>query len=551
MIRLGTLKIRALVSLVGVVLLTSCGSQINTLRRAASAVSGASGVPPDITSITITETSPTKVFPISLTYGIQVGTFTHYCILENSTTIGGCIWRTGALPSVYNDSSGDGPLVLTLFLKNSNGASVGVDSNSVVIDRTPSTLGSATITNPDPTNTTTYSLSYGPITNGISTDYCINENSMAVGSCAWQIGPLPASYTVTAVNGPKILTTWLRDAAGNVSLPVSAGPVTLNLVVPTLTISSPASGSYINIGNVASFTVNGTCSENGRNVVITGAATATVVCAAGSWTANLDFTAAGAGTATINVNHSNLAGTPAVQVTRNFTKDVTAPTVAISTPAIGANVNAANVASFTVTGTCSENTRNVVISGDASATVVCTAGAWTTNLDFTGAPQGTVTILVNHSDAAGNSAVQASRSFTKDTVIPTVAISTPAANSYILAANVASYTVTGTCSENTRNVVITGDASATVVCTANAWTANLDFTAAPAGSVTINVNHTDAGGNAAVQASRNFIKDAVIPTVAITAPAANSYINASNVTAYTVSGTCSENTRNVVISGRR
>src|SRR5262249_43170198 len=155
---------------------------------------------------------------------------------------------------------------------------------------------------------------------------------------------------------------------------------------------------------------------------------------------------------------------------------------------------------------------------------------------------------VNHSDGAGNSAPPVSRSFTKDTTAPTVAITSPAAGTLIGAANAGSFTVSGTCSENGLNVVLSGSASATVVCGGGTWTANLNFSAVPDGVITVNADHSDAAGNAATSASRTFTKDTAAPTVAITAPAAGSYVNIANKTAFSISGTCSENGRNVVLT---
>ncbi|MBS1961452.1 MAG: hypothetical protein JST04_04495 [Bdellovibrionales bacterium] len=529
--------------------LFACGTQINTLRAAAKVSTGAEGVPPALTSLAIVDTSPTRSAPLTLSWGVPVGSYTQYCLLENSQNANTCVWHSGALPATYSDSSADGSFTLTAFLKNGYGVSDPVDSNSIVIDRTPPNLASASITNADPTSNPSLGLNYGLITNGSYAEYCINTNNTSVAACSWSAGSVPSNVTIAAVDGSKTLSIWLRDAAGNVSNPVYAGPIVFDGTAPTVGISSPVAGTYVNAANVSSFAVSGTCSEDTRNVVISGAASATVVCSGGAWSANLDFSGAPAGAATINVNHADAAGNAAVQASRTFTKDATLPTVAISTPSAGAYVNASNVASFAVTGTCSEDTRNVVISGAASATVVCSGGLWSTNLDFTAAASGTVTINVNHSDAAGNAAVQASRNFTKDVAAPTLAISTPPAGSYVNAASVASFAVTGTCSENGRSVVISGSASASVVCSGGAWSANLDFSAAAPGTVTINVNHSDAAGNAAPTASRNFTKDVLAPSVAITSPPAGSVINNGNLTSFAVSGSCSENGQNVVLSG--
>lgn len=351
-----------------------------------------------------------------------------------------------------------------------------------------------------------------------------------------------------AAQGSITLTANHSDAASNAATPASRSFIK-DTLAPTVAISSPAAGSNITAANVASFAVSGTCSENTVNVVISGDANATVACASGSWSANLNFSAAADGTVSINVNHSDLAGNAATQATRSFNKDASVPTVAFTAPPAGSYANLVNSASFAVSGTCSENGRNVVISGAASATVSCAAGAWSANLNLSAVAQGAFTLYADHSDAGGNNATQASLALSRDSIAPTLGILSPAVNAFINAASQGSFTVTGTCNENGRNVVISGAASATVVCLAGGWTANLDFTSEPNGSVTINVNHSDLAGNPATQASRTFVKDASIATVSFSSPADGAFITPSNMAAFTISGACSENGRDVVIGG--
>jgi hypothetical protein len=375
----------------------------------------------------------------------------------------------------------------------------------------------------------------------------------AVGTVACATGAWSTTLDFTgAADGTASITIGHSDAAGNSA---SAATRTFNkdTGLPTVSVTTPAAnGSYINNTNKSAIAAGGACSETTRNVVITGDATSTVTCTAGSWTASLNFSGTADGTPSISVAHQDAAGNNAIAATRSFNKDTGLPTVTVTTPAAdGSAINNSNKAAITVGGSCSEDTRNVVITGDASATIACASGAWTTSLNFTAAADGARSISVAHQDIAGNSAVAATRSFIKDTALPTVSVTTPAANgSYINDTNKAAVTVGGACSENTQNVVITGDAADTVTCTALAWTASLNFTAAADGTRSISVAHQDASGNSAVAATRSFVKDTGLPTVSVTTPAADgSAINNTNKAAITVSGACSEDTRNVVITG--
>ncbi|MGE0525908.1 MAG: hypothetical protein AB7G93_06295 [Bdellovibrionales bacterium] len=117
-------------------------------------------------------------------------------------------------------------------------------------------------------------------------------------------------------------------------------------------------------------------------------------------------------------NSSGTYQTLASATSYSWTKDTGVPTATISSPTAGSFINSTSVASFPVSGTCSETSQSVVITGDASATTTCSSGTWSANLDFSSASDGTVTISVTHSDLAGNTSTPASRNFVKDTVGP-------------------------------------------------------------------------------------------------------------------------------------
>ncbi len=100
-------------------------------------------------------------------------------------------------------------------------------------DNTAPVLASVTVTNSTPTNSTTYNLTYGSIT-GAYAEYCILENQTSVGFCSWVVGTLPASFTVSSTNNSKVLSVWIRDAAGNRSARQDSNAVVLDTVAPVL-----------------------------------------------------------------------------------------------------------------------------------------------------------------------------------------------------------------------------------------------------------------------------------------------------------------------------
>lgn len=509
-----------------------CGTQINTLRNAATLRTGASGVPPSLTSFALTDASPTNHASLGVSWGVPVGGASEYCLLENSSDVLACVWHSGTLPTSYVDSSADGGFALTAYLKNDYGVSDAYVSNTITIDRTAPVLAWATVGNADPTNDPVFAISYGAVTFAPYVEYCMQENNTSSASCSWTAGALPSTFNVNPTNGSKAISIWLRDAAGNVSGRVTTAPILFDGSTPTVAFTSPAAGSYANIGNASAFAISGTCSENGRNVVISGAASATVACSGGTWNTTVDVSGVGSGPFTLKADHSNAAGTSAVQATRGFNADSNAPTVAIVLPTAGSYANNANKTAFAISGTCSENGQNVVISGAGSATVACAGGTWSTTVDVSGAADGSITLRADHSDVAGNPAAQDSRVFTKDTGNPALAITAPAAASYVSSANVTAFAVSGTCSENGRTISISGTVTGSTVCAAGAWSINLDFSAASEGAVTVQADLSDAAGNSAAQASIGFVKDTVAPSLA---SAAITNSSPTNSTTYALS----------------
>lgn len=430
-----------------------------------------------------------------------------------------------AITADHTDASGNSATQATASVtKDTSNPTVAITAPSAINN---SNKASYTVSGSCSENTRTVSVNVGGVT--------------ASPSCSSLTWSTTVNVTAVADNASLAITADHSDANGNSATQATASALkdTSN---PTVTIgSAPA----INNTNKSAYPVSGTCSENTRTVtVVVGGVTSTPTCTALMWSASVNVSGiADSGSVAVTANHTDLAGNSATQASTTVAKDTSDPVVAITSSTA---INNANKASYTVTGTCSENTRAVSVNvGGVTGSPTCSAGTWTTNLNVSAvADSGTVAITADHSDSSGNPAPQATGSVVKDTVNPTVTISS---NTIINNSNKASYTVSGSCSENTRTVsVAVGSATGSATCTALAWTTNINVTAvADNAAVTITADHTDAAGNTASQASTTVLKDTSNPTVAITAPAV---INNTNKVSYTVSGSCSENTRTVTVS---
>ncbi len=357
--------------------------------------------------------------------------------------------------------------------------------------------------------------------------------SSASGVCA--SGNYSIAVSLSSGDGLKNITIDQTDPAGNSMSPALSANFTLDTAVPTISIDS---SPIINIANVASYTFSGSCSEDGQDVdYVIGTLNGTVVCSSSAWSVTLNASTIGDSSAVaITADHSDVAGNAATQATTSVLKDTVRPSpLALTSPTSGSYLGSA---SQTLDGTC-ETGATVSISGDlvSSASGVCSSGNYSIAINLTSG-DGLKNITIDQTDPAGNSMSPAlSANFTLDTAVPTISIdSTPIIN----IANVASYTFSGSCSEEGQDVdYVIGTLNGTVVCSSSAWSVTLNASTIPENaSVAITADHSDVAGNAATQACTSVLKDTVRPSpLALTSPTSGSYLGSAS---QTLDGTCED-----------
>lgn len=329
--------------------------------------------------------------------------------------------------------------------------------------------------------------------------------------------------------------------------------LTKDITPPTVALASPAN---VTAGNGTGYALSGSCSEDGSTVSVSlGTLSSSPPCSGGSWNISAwDVSALADGPAiSLTINHTDLAGNPASQVSATVSKDTSAPGVSISSPVDNGYINiATNSASFPISGACSEAGATVVIKVDGAASaspsgLLCDGANFTGTIDVTALSESTHALVAELSDGA-NTGTSSPVNVIKDVSAPSVALG---ALSPINSTNVTAYSVSGTCTENGRSVSVSVGALAnSATCLGGTFSlSNWDVSAVPdSGSVAVTADHSDLAGNPATQATATIVKDLTGPTLAITAPLTGAYVNiAANTSAFGVSGTCSENGRTVAI----
>ena len=315
--------------------------------------------------------------------------------------------------------------------------------------------------------------------------------------------------------GTHQITFMASDLAGNSKL----GYLTFvkDTVLPSLSIASPANGTYSN--TAFSFQVD-VYDVNYANVTYQVDALAThlftrnasTMLDAGDW-ASLSQ-----GTHQIKFIASDLACNSKTGYIV-FIKDTVVPALSIAFPANGTY----HTAAFSFRADLYDvNYANVTYQVDALATRLFTRNA-STMLDagdWASLGQGSHQVTITARDLAGNSKAGYIL-FIKDTVLPALSITFPANGTYRTAAFSFQANVSD---ENYANVTCQVDALATRLFTRNASTMidAGDWASLGQGSHQITITARDLAGNAKI-GTITFVKDSIVPNLSIASPANSTY----------------------------
>ena len=270
-----------------------------------------------------------------------------------------------------------------------------------------------------------------------------------------------SATTALSLNGATI-----RDAASNnatLTLPTPASAsdllytnqtIVIDTTSPTIAITSPVAGAYINIAsNSTSYTVSGTCSEANQTVTIKadGASVGTATCTGSTFSSsNVNTTGLSDGAHNFTASILDQAGNSTTSATVSVTRDVLAPAAATGLGWSTASPSSATGVTATWTKSASGDLANQKIQYYADGTCTTPSGslidlasAASQSNAFTGTTGTTYTYKITSLDTALNPTVSAcSSSMMIDTVAPTITtVSSTTAAGYYPATTLVNVTV--------------------------------------------------------------------------------------------------------------
>lgn len=356
------------------------------------------------------------------------------------------------------------------------------------------------------------------------------------------------TYTANAnYNGTDSFTYLVNDTVADSSTVATVTFTVTDLTPPAAPAVLLASNSYTNSLSSA-FTAT-SCTDTpfifiNEATQPTAGAVGWIACSttAGALTYTMS---AGAATKTVKLWSKDANGNVSI-ASSNFSivYEITAPVLAITHPTYvkGSAVYTVNWTTTETNVTTSQNHTIEYFNGSAWATLgtvaasngPLTAQAFTYNWSTPAANIATAKLRISMPDRAGNTSTITSNAFTIDSIAPTIAISSPANNTYYATTNA---TISGTC-EGTLPILFSGDLQAgfTLNCNSGTFTQNVNFSNGD-GAKNITLTITDLAGNQ-TSLTRNLFQDTTAPYLTKTTGANPQYTKNNTVT---WGGTCEGN----------
>lgn len=445
----------------------------------------------------------------------------------------------------------DGVLTLSVTQTDTSGnTSVASTSTAPKDSTSPSGYAPAFITNPiNSGNKSAVSFQITGAEVGASFTYTIS--SSGGGTNVTGSGTISAAtHTVSGVNlsplndGTYTVAVTLTDASGNTGASIT-GTTGVDTTAP-VGYAVAFTTDPVNNANKSAGAVQITAAEVGTtyNYTITSSGGGTPVTGSGavsSSTTNvtgLNLNGLSDGTLTVSVTLTDASGNAGSAVTNTVVKDVVVPT-GYSTNFLTSPINVGNVtaAGFRIVGAEVGAGYSYTISSSGGGTNVTGTGTISTatqnfsGLNLSGLNDGTLTVSMTLTDAAGNAGSAVTATVNKDVGAPTgyaVAFTTSPVN--VANASAASFQFSAAEIGATYSYTITSSGGGTpvtgsgTIATATDTISGINLSALVDGTLTVSVTLTDTSSNAGTAVTNTVLKDATAPYItSVTAPANMEY----------------------------
>ncbi|MBJ9275764.1 Ig-like domain-containing protein [Citrobacter amalonaticus] len=358
---------------------------------------------------------------------------------------------------------------------------------------------------------------------------------------------VPSADLSGLTDGSARVEVSVSNAAGNSAS--ATHDYSVDTTAPVITISTIAADDILNASEAqADLVITGTTTAPaGQTVTVTinGNDYTALVQANGSWSVTVPAAAAGALTSgNVTATVSDVAGNTG-SASHALTVDTTSPVVTISTVASDDIINSAEhgqtqIISGSASGAAAGDAVTVTVNGKDYTTVVDAAGNWSVGVpaaDISGLNDGTTTIAVTVTNAAGNSG-SATHDVTVDTAAPSVTVGSVTADDVINAAEqgadlVLSGTTTNVEAGQTVTVMFNGRPYTATVDNNGEWTLTVpsaDLSGLSDGSARVEASVSNAAGNSA-SATHDYSVDTTAPVITISTIAADDILNATEAQA--------------------
>ncbi len=507
---------------------------------------------------------------------IQTPTVTIAGNTVTASNIGGNNWRATYVMA-GTDTQGLIPYTIAFQdLASNNGTTINTNS-SVTFDRTNPTIASSITTSNANSN---YAKVGDTITVTLIGDETLQTPVVTIAGN--NITPVNttgntwvATYVMTSSDTQGLIayTIAYQDIASNAGTGVNTNsPITFDRTAPTLTATtvttSNANPNYAKTGDT--ITVNFTSSESIQTPTVT-IATNTVTASntgGNNWTAS--YVMAGTDTQGLiayTISYQDLASNSGTAVNTNSTitfdrTNPAAPVVSLTNP-----VNLSNQNNVSITGTGEANATFAWSITDGTNTVsgsgTVTAGGVisVTGINVTSLNDGTITLSVTLTDAAGNNSTAGTNTATKDSVTPTLTSTTITSSNananYAKVGDTITLDFTSSESIQTPVVTIAGNTVTASNIGGNNWRATYVMAGTDTeGLIAYTIAFSDTAGNPGTTVNTNstIVFDRTNPTLsAITVSSSNANPNlakAGDTITITFTGSETLQTPTVTIAGQ-